>query len=368
MSDCLVVGGGIIGLLTARYLQQGGATVRVLERGEPGRESSWAGGGILSPLYPWRYPAAVNSLARWSQRHYPALCEELRAATGIDPEWTRSGLLILDPEQDGDAERWARANGQPLTHLDSRAVARLEPAVGPRPGALHLPAVAQVRNPLLMQALQQDLRQCGVALQSHCPVTGLIVEGGQVRGVKTPAGEQRAARVVIAAGAWSGQLLAQLGQALPVHPVRGQMLLYRGRPDYLRAIVLLEGHYAIARRDGRILVGSTMEEAGFDKGVTAEARAALMAAAEAMVPALADWPIERQWSGLRPGSPSGVPFIGPHPRLAGLYINAGQHRNGVVTAPASARLLADLMLERRPILEAAPYAIERDAPSPLLQA
>jgi len=357
MSDILIVGGGIIGLLTAHYLSQAGEDVTVLERQRIGQESSWAGGGILSPLYPWRYPPAVNLLARWSQRRYRALADELQAASGIDPEYIQSGMLILDDAENAAANAWASDNGARLRHLGGGELGRREPAVGPRPaGALLLPAVAQVRNPCLLLALRRDLERRGVRIAENTEVTRLLHRQGRIRGVATDDGEIVAERVVIAGGAWSTMLLREIDQAVEVTPVRGQMLLYRGTPGLLRHIVLHQGHYAIPRRDGRVLVGSTMEEVGFDKAVTTEARQALEDAARALVPALAEVPLERHWAGLRPGSPDGIPYIGPHPRLAGLYINTGHFRNGVVMAPASAHLLADLMLGRRPIVNPAPFA------------
>jgi len=356
-ADVVVIGGGLIGLLTARELSAAGASVTVLERGQPGRESSWAGGGILSPLYPWRYPDPVSELARWSQGVYPELCRAL-AATGIDPEWTRSGMLLLDGQRE-PAGQWSTRFGYPLETPSGDDVARLEPALaGPfEGGLLRLPTVAQVRNPRLLTALRRDLVARGVRIHAHRAVRGLRQEGGRVTAVETDAGPVAAGAAVLAAGAWSAEVAGGLPVPLPVRPVRGQMLLFRTPPGTLRHIVLDRGRYLIPRRDGRILAGSTMEEVGFDTGTTAPARAGIMRFARQRLPELAHCPIEWQWSGLRPGSPSGVPFIGPYPGIGGLFLNTGHFRNGVVMGPASARLLVDLVTGRPPILEPGPYRL-----------
>ncbi len=354
--DCLVVGGGLIGMLTARELAQAGLAVGLVERGETGRESTWAGGGILCPLYPWRYPDAVTALASWSQSRYAALAEALKDESGIDPEFQPNGLLILDTEETVQARQWAKHWQHLLEPVDADRIREIEPALGEvPPQALWLPRVAQVRNPRLAQALRKSLQNLGVTLLEHTPVKGLVLGENRVHGVLSEQGEINAERVVIAGGAWSALLLESVGMNLPVKPIRGQMILYRAEPDAVRRIVLSRDRYVIPRRDGRILVGSTLEDVGFDKGTTRAAMQELEAEARRMIPDLANYPIEHHWAGLRPGSPRGIPYILQHPRIAGLYINTGHFRNGVVLGPASARLLADILLEREPILEPGSY-------------
>lgn len=356
MSDCLVIGGGLIGLLTARELSRAGWRVEVLERGAAGRESSWAGGGILSPLYPWRLPEPIHRLASWSQRHYPEIAEALRARTGVDPEWTRSGLLVLESDEAPQARRWAAEHGAELHVLeDASAIRAIEPACRPGDGALWMPGLAHIRNPRLIAALVRELVSDGVILREGVEVQEILLDHGAARGVRTAQGVSEAHAVIVAGGAWSRGLLEPLGMRLDIMPVRGQMLLYRAEPGMIGRMVMRDGHYVIPRRDGHVLVGSTVEHVGFDKSSTAAACRELKAAAADLVPALAGCGIERQWAGLRPGSSTGVPFIGPAPGVDGLYVNAGHYRNGVVLGPASARLMADLMLHRECIVDPAPY-------------
>lgn len=357
MVDFVVVGGGLIGGLTALELRRAGASVLLLERGQLGRESSWAGGGILSSLHPWRAPEPLSALVEWSQAAWPALAESL-ASSGVDPQWTRSGMLALEPESVDEAHRWAARKGVRLEIVEGPHARELEPALRMREEpAIWLPDIAQIRNPRLIAALTAALAAAGVEVRPATEVTAIRTQRDRAAGVETSEEFIPAERVVVAAGAWSEPLLRPLGVHFDIAPVRGQMILFRAQPDVVRRIVLHGDRYLVPRRDGRILAGSTLERVGYDKSTTEEALRTLLAAAVELAPALADYSIEHHWAGLRPSSPQGIPYIGEHPGCAGLYINAGQFRNGVVTAPASVRLLADLALGRPPILDPSPYAV-----------
>lgn len=354
----VIIGGGVIGLLTAFNLAAKVQSVVLLERSGVGQEASWAGGGIVSPLYPWRYSAAVTALAHWSQDFYPQLAERLLDATGIDPQVHKTGLYWLDLDDEKQALEWAARLDRPLRSVDISDVYDAVPVMGSGYSrAVHMADIANVRNPRLVKSLKAALLAMpNVTIHEQCEVTDFVRDEHRVIGVTTSAGDILGDSVVLAAGAWSGDLLGKLGLELPVEPVKGQMILYKCAADFLPSMILAKGRYAIPRQDGHILVGSTLEYEGYDKTPTGNALESLMASAAELIPALADAEVVGHWAGLRPGSPDGIPFVGPVPDHDGLWLNCGHFRNGLVLAPASCQLLADLLVGDAPIIDPAPYA------------
>ena len=357
MTDCLVVGSGIIGMLTAIELQRAGMTVSLIEKSNSGQESSWAGGGIISPLYPWRYDDSISALAHWSQIHYPQLAETLTKEGGLDPEYCRNGLLILEPDDMDIAKSWSRRFSQSLQVIDRPTLLDCEPTMQTTAEkAVWMPKVAQIRNPRLTKSLYATTIQ-NIEIREKTAATELLIRQHRVKGIKTHQNIIEADNVIICAGAWSGELLRKINSPPTIEPVLGQMIIFRFQPGKISRIVLHNDRYIIPRKDGRVLVGSTLEYRGFEKTTTEWARDELKAFAYSHFPALRKAEIEHHWAGLRPSSPSGIPYIGPIPDVQGLYINAGHFRNGVVLGPASAKLMADIILDRPPILPIAPYSL-----------
>ena len=353
----LLVGGGVVGLLSAVKLAEAGFRVTILEQGRIGREASWAGAGILSPLYPWHYPPALLQLALYGMQRYGRLAATLFEQTGIDPEWNPSGLFILDGPQEkipDDALNWAKAWG-----LDWRLESpkRDDQFSLSEAKALWCPEVAQVRNPRLLAALAARCRQVGVHLEEDITVTGFRQRQGRLRGVETSRGFIPAERSIVTAGAWSGTLLRETGNPPNILPVRGQMLLLQGKPGNLSTMVMRDHRYLVQRRDGLFLVGSTSELVGFDKSTTSVARQELWDFACAVFPDIVHAPLLRQWSGLRPGSQDNIPYIGPLPGWEGLFVAAGHFRYGLTNALATADILVALLTETPTPLDITPYAL-----------
>lgn len=352
--NCSVIGAGVIGLMTAWLLRKRGYTVAVYDQADAFSGSSWAGGGIISPVPPWSYPQAVSDLVANSLLMYPDLLNELQQISGVDSEFINDGLLYLGPF-DASSERWRNA------HPDRVETGQLCEWL---PGSSALPAwwfrnIAQVRNPRLGQALLKSAVMQGICVHQHSPVQQLLTQNGQINGIQLASGERHSCdQVILAAGAWSDGILANSDlPTLGVRPLRGQMLLWKADPGALPHMVTGNGKYLIPRRDGHILGGSTVEDVGFDETCTDTAQIEIQAACEAMFPAIAKLPLVAHWSGLRPAIDRETPVIGPMPGISGLWLNTGHFRNGLGMAPASAQLLCDQLTGEKPALDLPPYAM-----------
>ena len=349
--DAVIVGGGVVGCAVARALAARGRRVLVLERGRPCSEASWAAAGMLSPLGEALEPGPFLALALDSMARWPAFAAELEEESGTSVGFRACGKLLLAFDDAGRAalrerRRWQEAEGFEVAWLEGDGVREVEPAASrAAAAALHLPRDGQVDNRALGEALWRaaEARGCRFALGET--VASLVTDGTRTAGVRTAGGTTvEAGAVVVAAGAWSGGL-AGLPRPVPVRPVRGQMLALRADRPLLRGVVAAPGAYLIPREDGpastRVLVGATMEEAGFARGTTPDAVAALRDAAVRAVPTLADAEVVETWGGLRPGTPDDLPVLGPDPGIAGLHWATGHFRNGILLAPATGVRVAE---------------------------
>lgn len=340
----------MIGCASALELRSAGFAVTLIERGRIGSEATWAGAGLLSALLPWDYRPEVLDLLEWSRDLYPAWLASL--ASDIDAEYQKSGLLVLLPYNEASAQTWARQYARCLMQVIAKDI---EPGTADAEAALWLPDIAQVRNPRLIRALRNALIKRGVVVHEETAFLDWEMQNGRVTAALTSQGPFPADKFVLTAGAWSSRLLPD-----PFHftlkPMRGQIIAYKETPGRLRTMVYRNGFYLIPRLDGHILVGSTLEDVGFDKSVTENARQMLMQQAVAILPWLKGSQPVAHWAGLRPGSSDNIPLIGQHPKIENLYINTGHFRYGVTMAPASARLLTDLILNRASALDLKPYA------------
>jgi glycine oxidase len=342
--DFLVMGAGIIGLATAERLLAKGARVTILERSEVGQESSWAGGGILSPLCPWDYSDDVTCLTSSSAAIFPTWVAALHETTGIDAEYETSGMLILPSFDKQNAQQWCTAHRVKVEEKSTRlpffsasykTIAYQQQIAN----TLFMPTVAQVRNPRLLRALQKQVSILGGEIIENCAVREITTSNEKVQKVMTTDGVYQADRYIVTAGAWTQALLGKHALNLNIKPSRGQMLLFKFASPPLQHILLQNNLYLIPRRDGHLLIGSTLEDVGFNKETTTAARNNLFQRAQKLLPTLNDMPLVKQWSGLRPASPQNIPTIGQHPLINNLYINSGHFRYGVTMAPASAEIL-----------------------------
>jgi glycine oxidase len=333
-TDFLIIGAGAVGLTSAIALLQAGYRVTLVERGTAGKEASWAGGGILSPLCSWDYQESVTRLAHRGMGMFGEAAAMLHATTGIDTEYRRCGMLLLPPYRDELATQWCAQHQFALQHVN---LADYLP--GQQGPGMLLPEVAQVRNPRLLGALRQRVEMLGGMILEQREVQKFELAGDRICALQTTQGKLVADGYIVAAGAWSKVLLGEHALSMDVRPIRGQILLFKFDAQPFQQILLKGNLYLIPRRDGHVLVGSTLEDAGFDKSTTAEAHDSLLGRVRELFP---DWDGSRlvqHWAGFRPGSPNNIPTIGRHPHIANLYANCGHFRYGVTMSLTSAELL-----------------------------
>jgi glycine oxidase len=361
--DVLIIGGGVIGLTTAYFLAREGVHVEVLDKGDFGQEASWAGAGILPPGNPQQARTPFEQLRAHSAALFPTLSAELHDRTGIDNGYLRcGGLELADTASEATTEEW-RSEGIAFEAIDGKRLHHLEPALASElVSAYHLPDMAQLRNPRHLKALLAGCQFLGVRLQPGRPVSGFEIQGKRITAVRTDRGLARAGQFLLAAGAWSETLLQLIGWQPGIHPVRGQIVLINTGVPFFRRILLCGARYLVPRPDSRVLVGSTEEDAGFDKRTTTRAIGDLLALAWRLVPSLAEAQLERCWAGLRPGSPDGLPFLGPVPGFENLFVAAGHFRAGIQLSPATGLVMKELFLGQPLTVPLEAFRLER-APS-----
>ncbi len=366
-SDVIVIGAGVQGCAVALRLAQAGQSVLVLERSVPGAEASSAAAGILSPGVEAEEPGPFYQLCAASLARYRAFAAELERLTGVSVGYRGGGTLQVafdDVTARALAGRAAQIQKHdiPVEVIDGDEVRRLEPAVDAQVrGALWFREEASIDPRLLCRALYLAAHQAGARFLTG-QVQRIVHGEGRAIGVDYDRGRLEGGSVVLAAGSWSA---AVGGSGLPagaVRPVRGQIALLDTRPPLLRRVVFSDKGYVVPRADGRVLCGSTMEEVGYERGVTAGGLRGVLDLAIEIAPALAGAPLIDSWSNFRPASPDGWPVLGAS-TVPGLYYATGHTRNGILLCPITADAVSAAILGRPAPVDLSPFSVARLRPT-----
>lgn len=362
----LIIGGGVIGLSIGWRLLLRGEPVTLLEKGETGREASWAAAGMLAPVGEVHFQEEYNlQLGLESLRLYPQFVEELEAGSGMEVGYRTEGGISISLHADDTAELRHRFEFQqslelPVRWLSGPEVQELEPVLSPNVvAAVYSPADHQVDNRKLAGALKAAFLKEGGKLHEHTAVEEVILREGSPPLVKAGDREWDFQRVVLAAGSWSG-LIPGLAAALRpwVRPVKGQILAIRTEPGTLRHNVRTPDVYMVPREDGRLIVGATVEEMGFNRDLTVGGIFELLRGAWRAIPGLYELPLQETWVGFRPGSRDNAPILG-ETEIPGLFLATGHYRNGILNTPVTAFHMATAILDGKTPDVLAPFSPRR---------
>lgn len=366
-TDVVVIGGGVIGVSVAYHLAGHKVRACLVDKNQPGQEASATAAGILAATSGGSKSGPMYRLKSSSQALYPALIRELEDRTGIDIEYQTPGLLeILLTEADERRYRrlyeLRREQGHAVSWLSAEAARGREPRLTPAlRTAVHFAADHHLHNGKLAQAWAQAARQRGVRLQTGTTVNDVRIRNGRVSAVRVGSDWVSAETVVIAAGAWSGQVGELFDLAIPVQPAKGQMLALR--TDQLHHVISSGDRYLVPRQNGEVILGSTVEFSGYDKDVTVEAVRRLAEWADRVVPGIGQAPLSRCWAGLRPYSPTRRPILGRVPGLDNVVLATGHHRNGILLAPITGQLISELITTGKTSLSLDPFGLSTDPQS-----
>jgi glycine oxidase len=358
--NVVIAGGGVIGSGIAFELAKRGVPVTLVERGRIGGEASWASAGVISlPSRPWVKPERVE-LGRISLDHYPGLVAELEERTGLAIDYRCPGEWVVAVDDDRaaserDVATWQRGMGLDVEDMPPGVALQAEPALPESlVAAWFHPNVGSLSVYRLTQALAAAARQLGATVLEETPVGGLLREGDRVTGVRLQDRDIRADTTLLATGAWTRLLGDSLGVVLPTKPVKGQLIAYANAPRRPACVISGHGGYVRPRPDGTTMVAATEEYVGFDRRVTGDGVAWLLELTRTICPILLQGEVAETWTGLRPGSDTDNPLIGPVPGLEGLWVSAGHFRTGAKEAPATAMLVADALTTGKipPLLDA----------------
>jgi glycine oxidase len=354
--DVIVVGAGAIGTSIAYQLAKAGVKVMVFERGQIGGESTGASAGMIQINPDRTTPTALSMLQQESARLFPALATELLDRTGMDIGYRAAPLLHVALHEGEEAQlrahrAWQVDHGVAVAWIDRAAALDLEPALNPDVrAALYYPEDHQVMPQTVARALARAAVDLGAVLREGAGVDRLLTDGDRVTGVAIGGEAVHAGEVVIANGAWASAWSDALHTPIPVRPVRGQMVALRTAGTGLRNVVSSSEGYLLTKPDGLTYVGTTVEDAGYDARPTAAGIAGLLAMVPRIAPRLADATFASAWAGLRPGTSDGLPLLGRLPGWHGVTVAAGHFRDGILLAPITGELVADLLARRRPRL------------------
>jgi glycine oxidase len=351
--DVAIIGGGINGSSIAYQLSKMGKKVIIIEKERLACQSSGAAAGMLAAQAELEQDGPLYQLALKSQAMFSTLSSELFECTGIDIEFVQKGMLkIAETEEIAlkiKKQVTFQRNWDPnIKWLDSKEVREMEPSLSPGVcGGMYLPNDGHVQSAKLSLAFAKAAVRFGAEIRENTEVLSFVNENGQVKGVKTTNGVIHSEQVVIATGAWATELMRESGLNISVYPVKGECFSVMTEKPILNTTIFSDKRcYLVPKRNGEIYIGATMIEDTFDNKVTLGGIATLIERATLLVPQIKEAAWERVWSGIRPQTGDGIPYIGEHPRWKGLFVAAGHFRNGILLSPITGKLVADLLGDR----------------------
>jgi glycine oxidase len=366
MTQTVVIGGGVIGLSIAYELSKRNRRVVLLERDQVGRKASWFGAGILAPANGKTAIHPVERLESLSNELHPQWADELLQSTGIDNGYAMCGGLYVArtggemAALQGASQHWSewQIEFEPISVEQAK---QLIPGltIPPQAKLAFVPTEAQIRNPRHLQALLAACRQNGVEIVEGCSSLELVVQNHQTSSVHVGDHHYVAENYCIAGGPWSEQILKPFRIPLPSTPVRGQMALFKLPVQQFVPIINEGPRYLVPRSDGHVLAGSTVEEVGFNSSIEQQDIDELTKWANEFVPALNQQTFVTAWAGLRPGTYDGFPYIGSVGRSRNTFVATGHFKTGLHLSTATAVVMADLLQEKNPPIDLAPFAPAR---------